>query len=376
MGRPTLYDHRNRPLPSTGGIHYSRKGAGFKGSLAKWNPRQIFTDYQKDREKELLNARSTELVENDPNSAAIAETFCFSVAGRGLTPHPSLDHDALGISSEVAEEIQKSQQQVFTKWWSFADAFGRWSFGQMVFQMVRSMVQYGEFFLIMSKDQDPFRPYSTCCQLISPERVSTPLDLQHQNIHQGIALDDNGKPVGVWIKKPGTMTGSVRMSSEHYQYEPIRNGHWWRVIHQFIPRGPEDVRGTPLLSPGMKYSRDLADLLGSELISNIVTSALALFIEDQTQALPGQQADEDYDELPAGGVMYGGPQQKPHLLSPSRPGATFEGFVRLIKKGLAASSGLPYHVAFKDMDGITFAGFRSAMLEAWRVFPHLAHLAG
>jgi capsid protein len=35
---------------------------------------------------------------------------------------------------------------------------------------------------------------------------------------------------------------------------------------------------------------------------------------------------------------------------------------------MAVSVGIPYPVIFKDLDGVTFAGFRSAMLEAWRTY--------
>jgi capsid protein len=66
--------------------------------------------------------------------------------------------------------------------------------------------------------------------------------------------------------------------------------------------------------------------------------------------------------------MYGETGQKPHLLSAARPGTTFEPFTRTIKKSLALSINQPYPVIFKDVEGVNFAGFRSAMLDAWRVF--------
>ena len=40
----------------------------------------------------------------------------------------------------------------------------------------------------------------------------------------------------------------------------------------------EQVRGWPYFTPAMKYFRDLNDLLNAELVSSVVTAALAYFI--------------------------------------------------------------------------------------------------
>jgi len=66
--------------------------------------------------------------------------------------------------------------------------------------------------------------------------------------------------------------------------------------------------------------------------------------------------------------MYGNNGEKPHLLAANRPGTTFDPFVKTIKKSMAMGLNMPYPVLFKDVDGVSFAGFRSAMLDAWRVF--------
>jgi capsid protein len=56
------------------------------------------------------------------------------------------------------------------------------------------------------------------------------------------------------------------------------------------------------------------------------------------------------------------------MLAASRPGVTFEPFVKTVKKSISMVAGIPYVVNFKDVENTNFAGFRSAMLDAWRVF--------
>jgi len=75
-----------------------------------------------------------------------------------------------------------------------------------------------------------------------------------------------------------------------------------------------------------------------------------------------------YQEFHPGQVRDGSTGEKPHLLSATRPGVTFEPFTKIIKKAISMAINIPYPVLFKDPEGASFAGFRSAMLDAWRVF--------
>jgi len=135
----------------------------------------------------------------------------------------------------------------------------------------------------------------------------------------------------------------------------------------------------------MKYFRDFNDLLNAELVSSVVTAALTYFIETSTgdpydiasnfNTISNTRYDSDgnekeirYQETYPGAILYGNTGEKPHLLSADRPGTTFEPFTRVIKKAISMSLNLPYQVVFKDMENTNFAGFRSAMLDAWRVF--------
>ena len=64
--------------------------------------------------------------------------------------------------------------------------------------------------------------------------------------------------------------------------------------------------------------------------------------------------------------MYG--KGKPTPIGANRPGTTFDPFTKIIMKAIASALNIPYVVLFKDVEGTNFAGFRSAMLDAWRVF--------
>jgi len=82
----------------------------------------------------------------------------------------------------------------------------------------------------------------------------------------------------------------------------------------------------------------------------------------------GTEYDRRYEEITPGVVMYGEEGQRPHPIQSERPGRTFDPFTRLILRTISNSVGVPYPVLFKDFEGMNYASYRSAMLEAWRVF--------
>ena len=80
-----------------------------------------------------------------------------------------------------------------------------------------------------------------------------------------------------------------------------------------------------------------------------------------------QSNDQRYQEVEPGMIMYGDSGQKPHLLAAQRPGSTFGIFIGQIEKSISLALNIPSPVLFKNFDGMSYAGYRSAMLEAWRV---------
>lgn len=386
MGSPILYGPDNRVLaPSP--IQYSKRAAGNVGSLRNWRPRQLYSEDQMLRERETIQARVSDLVGSDPHAAGVVNSFPQTVIGNGLTPHPIIDDAVLEITREQAEHIELQQRRSWARWWRYADISERLTFGEIQYLWEKCLIQYGESLTLIHMRKRPGRRYMLCLRPIHPMRMKTPRDKKRLGtIFDGIEIDKSGTPVAVWIKK--SEAGQM-MSDESVNFIRIevKKGHRWQILHDFITEDPEQFRSTggPLASC-IKGFKDLSDFLNAELVSNVVTAAFAMFVELQHGQNPFQMAgnaadfyDLDkrstasdtqtrYQELVPGAIMYGNLGERPHPISANRPGATFEPFVREIKKAFAHGLGIPYAVMFKDMDNISFAGFRSAMLEAWRVF--------
>jgi len=356
--------------------------------MKNWVPARLFSRnaYQYDREK--IVERSVDLVNNDPNAAGITEAFATTIVGAGLRPQPRINAEMLGIDDDEADRIAEAQKYLFALWEPFADVQRRLSFGAMTYLAQRNMIEFGEYlFLVRMVKPDPLMPFALRLMAVNPLRLRTPSDkVRQDNMHDGVEVDADGAPRAYWIKK--SERGSVPLpdTSKHFLRIPARRGHRVNVLHGFISRDPEQVRGIPEFAAGMKFFRDMSDYLDAELVANVVTAAFSMFIELSPEKIPlypaqefrtdyetvyrgdGTTFERSYQEMVPGQIMYGNAGEKPHVISAQRPGATFEPFVRTIAKSLANSVGVPHPVLFRDFEGMNYASYRSAMLEAWRVF--------
>lgn len=383
--KSSILDRFGNPLrhDRSAQYHFQRKAAQRKGSLKTWIPRQIDRSLAS-TERERIAERAIDLVQDDPMAAGVVETFASSVVGPGLLPHPTFDPEVLGITKEEAARIGRQQKAVWKRWAPFADAGQRMSINGLTYLAERSVVQFGEFIFTVPMVKRTDRPYMLSLKSVHPLRLKTPYDLTtRDDIRDGVEIGSNGEPKAYWIKKGSA--GWLSETSKDFVRIPARAGHRYKVIHGFVTKDPEQVRGVSEFAASMKFFRDLNDYLDAELVSNIVTAAFSLFIEvghgdplSQAQAFStmsetAYKSDQSeytmrYEELTPGMIYYGQAGEIPHPISAQRPGATFEPFIKVIAKAIANSVGISYPVLFRDFEGMNYASYRSAMLEAWRVF--------
>lgn len=393
--RPVLFGPDNRPLPprtgASSGYSYSRKSAQRTGTMTNWIPKRLYDPRTIALERERIVERCIELVQDNPYAAGIKDTFAVTVIGPGLIPQPEIDAKALGIDKKEARAIRAQQRAIWRKWSPWADAGGRMTIGGIQFLIECNNIQYGEHIILPRMINKPGRPYALACQVISPQRLDTPTDKHNDgNIRYGVELDRDGAPKAYWIKKTtiGTSKRYLPDTAVNFERIPAMNGHRRQVIHQFINDDAEQIRGMPKFAPALKFFNDLNDLLDSELVSSIVTAAFSMFIEltggqdpfNLAGNMPGWNdygtnrntgaSDKTvrYQELIPGAIYYGNEGEKPHAISADRPGTTFDPFTKIILKAIASAIGIPHVALFKDNDKVSFAGWRGAVLEAWRTY--------
>ena len=369
----------SQPSPVSGGttFGYSRKGAGRKGSLGKWYGQKL-SRFTEAREREILTGRAADIIGSDPHAASVSDSMATHIVGTGLTPQPSPFFKALGMTEDEAQDLREACRLAWVSWQAEADARGRLPFWMLSLLAVYDYFTHGEFFQQPVMLDGPNRTFSLALQQISPSRVFTPADRQESgSFRDGIEIGPMGQPLRYWVAGVDTKTGKMARNAGDFTPVPAWVGHRPGIFHGMVAKGTDQYRGVSPLAPAMKLFRDLSDYLDFEVVGAIVAASFPVWIETP---YPNEMAEqfldknemsqrgEEYQEVAPAGIYYGRSGERPHILSTTRPGNTFEPFVERLLRGIGASVGLPYEVVSKDFSKTNYAGARAALLEAWNLF--------
>ncbi len=355
--------------------------ASSTGTLQNWNPRRLSTMAEA-REREKIAIRAMDLEADDPHVSGLIESMNINTVGIGYTPQSRIRVDQVPATGREIGVLQRQAEWNFTVWSQEADIQGTKHFNDILLLADRCMLVRGEYLVLPRMIKRRGRTFSLALQVIDPLRLRTPSDKQkNENIIDGVEVDRNGRPVAYWIQKTAA-SRFADLSSKNFVRIRAWKGHRPQVLHGFIQKDPDQYRGYVFFAPAMKFFRDLSDHLDAELVSNIVTSAAALFIAtpDPTQAAMAAAGGaseylasirgERYEEIIPGAVYYGNPGEKPEVIDHNRPGRNFVPFVETILRAAAACGGIPYEVAVRKYDQMNYSSARAALLDAWRVFRH------
>ncbi len=365
-----------------------RRSAGqYSGMLGNWFVEKL-DRMAAARQRETIVDRADSLFNNDPHAASIIDSMATNIVGTGLVPQAAIPARALGWSDEVARSVRDQQELAFSLWAKhYADARGRVPFWMMQLLTMYSLLNHGEYFRQPVMLKDPTRLFSLALQSIHPLRVRTPRGQEGRRVRDGIVMNRAGAPKAYYVANPDDNNTFANLFSTldvgRYSRIPARVGHRPGMLHGFVQKSDEQVRGVSILAPAMGFFRNLSDYLDYELIGAMAAASFAVFIatENKYEDLPdssdfardvGQSAGKGppvhYTEFAPGTVSYGNENEKPHILKSDRPSDSFAPFVEILQRALGASVGMPHEVVTKDFSKTNYSGARAAFLEAGRVF--------
>ncbi len=363
----------------------SRSGAGSIGTLSNWRPKRQ-TWRGEGSERDLLLERANDIALNDAHGAGLIDSIAVNTVGPGIWPQSRPNFKRLGITEEQAREIAEAAEWEFELWNNEADASALTpetatvDFYGIQFMNLWSMLVNGEFLNLPLMLDRPARRYSLALQTVDPVRLRTPAALWGDpSVRDGIRLGPGGETAGFFLADPPDGRLMPHLDLSAFRELSAARGHRPTVIHRFHKKTPEQVRGSSVLAPAMKFFRDLADYLDHELVGAIVASSFPVWIEKSfaydanglpfaTQETGADGQDRYYQEVAPGGVFYGNRGEKPHILKNDRPGSSFGSFIETILRALGSATGMPYEVIAKDFSKTNYSSARAALEEAWRVF--------
>ena len=344
-----------------------------------------------------LRVRARDLYMGVPTATGALKTYRTNVVGSGLTPKPVIDGEALGLTEEQADALEKQISREFALWADSTncDAERMSSFYELQQLAFLNWLMSGDVFAALQFKERPGAVYSTCVLLIEADRVCTPGDYLgaelslDEKIIGGVEVDNTGEVVAYHICKHHPLSYRTVNGAEDWTRVEAYGKETGRrnILHVMTRERIGARRGVPLLAPVIEALKQLGRYTEAELMAAVVNGFMAVFIEseepkDETpvgevdpEELLGDGTPEELkppeakDEIKMGSgiVVDLAPGEKANAVQPGRPNANFDGFVNSIARQIGAALELPHELLMKQFTA-SYSASRAALLEAWKSF--------
>lgn len=385
----TLLNSQGQPINTSQQVPGASRDAGsFRGSIANWRPQKLAGAQSESRERTTIQARAKDLTANDWAARSGVRTVADNAIGTGLVPKSNIPHKLLGISRAEASALGEKMEWAFSVWSREAHARGLAHFEDLQYLGLSSILCLGEMLhlpvMLPTDGPGSSRHFALSIQDVSPTRLATPGDkLLDLSLRDGVEMDSTGVPKAYWIACPDkalTAFEPQSILSSQFVRRPARIFHRPNVFHLFRYETEEQTRGISQLANGMKLFRNLNDALDSELFAQVIAASFPIFIglENGGTQLPSEVSEAYGFETPTreerslevapGTVIFGNPNEKPHILESKRPSTGFAPFVEVVLRSLSAMLGIPYESLSKDFSKTNYSSMRAALNEAWKLY--------
>ena len=341
----------------------------------EWNPQAQSPDADTIGDLPTLRARSSDLIRNMPMAAAAVKTTCTKVIGTGLTVHPKVDAEMLGLTQEQASAWNRRAKRLFrhvatTK---ALDIAGRRTFFELQHQLLFSVLERGDALVIRRENTARGALLRLAIQLVEADRLSNPLS----------APDREGLVAGIESDSDGRIQG-FHVASQH----PLEYGSptpkWTKVPAVGPDSGlplawlmdwstrPGQSRGVPMLATVIESLKQIERYGEAELMAAVISAMFTVFVKSPHDVLgagvPAASGDPKTPgpqyRMGTGAVARLLPGEDVSFANPMRPNAQFAPFIQAWAEQTGAGLELPAEVLLKRFTA-SYSASRGAQLEAW-----------
>lgn len=363
---------------------YSHYGASStKKSLLGWD--YYSGSWREDINDNLstLRQRSRDIYMGVPIGRAAVNTMRTNVVGRGLMLKPTVDAEALGISSEKAKELEKKITREWAIWAESADCdMARLdNFYELQQLAFLNWLSSGDTLALLPVKPRRNQPYDLRVQLIEADRLSSPnyYDTYDNKIVGGVEIDLDGEVIAYHFSKHHPLS----YANEQVEWQRVeaygkRTGRK-NVLHLMCRERIDQRRGVPFLAPIIESLRQIGQYTNAELVAAVVSGFFTVFIEKKEDkegegigsVLPREEQidaeDETTLEMSPGSILELAEGETANAVNPGRPNENFSGFVEAICQQIGAALEIPYELLIKHFTA-SYSASRGALEEAWKMF--------
>ena len=371
-------NHRRLEFLNSGYSHYGANKT--KKSVLGWQNRSRSPKEDINDNLQTLIERSRDLYMGGACIATGAiKTIRTNVVGGGLVLKPKIDPMFLKMSSDEAEEWERTAAREFSYWAESTncDSFRMHNFYELQQVAFFSQILSGDTIILLPFKKRTGQIYDLSIQLIEADRVGTPFDrISEKNISAGVEVR-NGEVTAYYIfdEHPGSMyfNGLNYKRVEAFGAKTGRRN----VLHLMESERIDQTRGVSILAPVIESLRNLGEYTNAELRAAVVSGLFTVFVRTERpetgigESMPfSEQIDGEDDfsyELGPGAIVNLGLDEKIDVANPGRPNTSFDPFVSSILRQIGAALELGYELTIKHFSA-SYSASRAALLEAWKMF--------
>ncbi len=405
-GKPLSREQPGKARMLAGGDRSAFDGASRVGEhVEAWNPFLWSPDGERNLHRDILAARTRDLVRNDGWANGAITRILDNQVGGQFRPLFKPDYKALaqrtGIKTFDAVWAHEYAQALAANYRGWAEAEGFYADAQRhstVTQLLRLAFRHklvdgdslGQAQWIPERVGPGRARYATAIQLIDPDRLSNPyLQFDNDVMRGGVTVDAYGAAHGYFIRAAHQGDWWAGAASQKWDWIP-RETPWGRpiIVHDYDPdRAGQHKGAAGIFTPVLTRMRMLAKMDATELDAAVVNAMFGAYIEspfdhDLVAESIGDAAPDDIlsgyqtqraDWHEERKVMLGGvrlptlfPGEKINAVASTRPNANFAAFQNSFLRNFAQSAGLSSQQLSGNWSDVNYSSARAAMLEAYK----------
>lgn len=339
------------------------------------------------RELDKLRSRSRWLMRNNAHATGLMNAYISHIIATGLNLQCRVASKVIatdGDGKQFLDTIERDAwndyvESLFEEWSENADVRSTElmpeSFVDDQELFLRRLIEDGEVFVYLGIDKS-FSGVPLRLMFIEPDSLDNTLTEYGKNpVVMGVELDKSTyRPIAYHVMTGTTEAGILQTYGKTIRISAND------MLHVFKRLRPKQVRGIPHLAVVMQKFFDLDEWTDAELLGNKIAACFGVLIE-MPNGSNGLLAEEDSSRatdangnelstVEPGIIGYMPEGAKVNVLSPQKPGATFEMFAKYQLKGIGAGTlgGISYPAMTRDTSGQTFAGGRLAQQMDYQAF--------
>lgn len=364
MKTPAILGPDGMPVrPHFQGASFGRKLFNLKSSTAGPNS-TVKTSLS------TLRNRVRDFTRNDSWAEKAKTSYRSNLIGSGIRPTPK-SPDA---------SFNEAVTDLWNDWTEECDLLDVTNFAGIQTIIASGLFESGEIFIRMLDDPSGDSDLPLKLQVLEADHVDHTMEQNLPNgnkIVQGIEIDAWGRRVAYHVHK--------QHPNEYYRNDVQRiRIAASEMLHVFVPERPGQLRGTPKLASAISRIYGLNDYEGAELDRKKFAAMLFAFVTsgvDDLDANPlfGSKAgglDNDdagavISNIESGTVTHLMPGEDVNITPPADSGSSYEPFMKMNQRAMAASADVTYEQVTGDYSGVNFSSIRAGLNEMQRLYRQL-----